>query len=198
MGTRKEREGRSWFYGPLLFGLFFTIFGAAALVATAVAGEQVAAGLGVAIPFLLIGAGSLVVAFKMLKALREIDEEPKLGWAGLRKPRVDLFTSSTAESVGVGDHDEILRLGRPASATIAAFRYLGRTVAHSTLAHLTIDLAGTNTIPVRDPQRVELAELVPLDRTGMLQVGGSVAVRVIDVNGAAPRVAIDWALATQS
>jgi hypothetical protein len=169
--TRKTRAGW-WFWGPFLFGLFFTVGGIAGL-AGAAAVPAAASGLGTAgAVWLFMGLGSLGVAWWVWRDIHS-DDEP---------------SPTEVASDESADLDAQLRVtGVPGTAKIKGYKYLaGSSFGGSALVELDLELTTTlgGSVPIEHQTRV------PLAFTDKLAVGASVPVIVSSTDPS--KMIIEW------
>jgi len=169
--ARPVRDGRPgwWFWGPFVFGSSFTVgavlfFAGSSVVGAASGGLALTGGI-----WLVIGLGSLAVAWYARRDIRSADDAP---------PRIS----------GVPTEEEDRRVratGAPGHATIRSFKYLGRHLDGATLVELGLAVSSRGT--VRD---VVDRSLVPVPVARRLAVGATVPVTVALDDP--DRLALDW------
>jgi hypothetical protein len=158
--TRAQSPSRRrpgwWFWGPFVFGAFFTVGGVLFLVGSSMVGPG-SGGLSLTgVIWLVIGIGALAVAAYARRDIRSPDEPARL--SGIATPEEDRRIRAT---------------GVPGRATVRSFKYLGQHLDGATLVELGLEVAAGG--PAREV--VERA-LVPVPVARRLAVGAVVPVTV--------------------
>ena len=169
-GPKKVRAGW-WFWYPFLFGIFFTVGGILSLAGSSVAGEGASGLITTTVVFLVLGVGSLLVAWWSWRDIHSADPEPELPGELSDAADADLDTN------GVVGH-----------ATVSDFSYVAGTSSRdgTMLVNLVLDIAtvGLGSRQVRHQARI------PRSQTERLTKGATMPVTVSPTNPGAIRV--DW------
>jgi hypothetical protein len=171
---RRRRAGW-WFWGPLIFGAFFTIGGFAGIIGAIAlsSGSASSASGGItiaAVVWLVMGLGALAVAWYAYRDIHADDPPPEV-------------PGETTEAL----EQELRTTGVPGHATVTRVKYLaGSSYGGTTLVELTMDVTTTMGGTVGMVQQVR----VPVSATDRLGQGSTVPVVVSTTNPS--KMIVEW------